>query len=41
MIMNYFLEAHEEDKIKMLPHVLKYVVLPYGFTLLSKLVYTN
>ena len=39
--MNYFLEAVEEDKIKMLPHVLKYVVLPHGFTLLSKLVYTN
>ena len=41
MIMNFFLEAPEEDKIKMLPHVLKYVVLPHGFTLLSKLVFTN
>lgn len=40
-IINYFIDAPEEHKLKMLPHLLKYVVLPHGFTLLSKLVYTN
>ncbi len=41
LIINYFLAAEEEEKIKLLPHILKYVVLPHGFTILSKLVYTN
>ena len=41
LIINYFLGAEEEEKIKLLPHILKYVVLPHGFTILSKLVYTN
>ena len=40
-IINYFLAANEEEKIKLMPHIVKYVVLPYGFTILSKLVYTN
>ena len=41
LIINYFLAAEEEEKIKLLPHILIYVVLPHGFTILSKLVYTN
>jgi hypothetical protein len=40
-ILNNYLEANEEEKIKLMPHLVKYVVLPYGFTILSKLVYTN
>lgn len=31
--------ATEEEKIKLLPHILNYVILPYGFTFLSKLVF--
>jgi hypothetical protein len=40
-ILNNYLEANEEEKIKLMPHLVKYVVLPYGFTILSKLVFTN
>ena len=24
-----------------MPHIMKYIILPYGFTILSKFVYTN
>ena len=33
--------AKEEEKIKLLPHILNYVILPYGFTFLQKLVFNT
>jgi len=40
-IVNHFHEVNEETKIKILPHLSEYVILPDGFNLLSKLVFAN
>ena len=41
LILNNFYSANEQEKIKMLPHLLNYIVLPYGYTFLSKLIFSN
>ena len=41
LILNNFYSVSEQEKIKMLPHLLNYVVLPYGYTFLSKLIFSN